>query len=148
MVASCTFAARGGMCESFLEAETVGIGLPARLFRSQSPRAHEDGLITRKLSVDPPVVWFIVCPCEELPQANSVGDEIDRGPIEPGRDLVPGCASLDGSNERQECEPLFHAVAVLVNEIRAAVARDSQRCGLLHPYRRTAWIGVAQISRG
>lgn len=77
MMACPAFAARSGICASFLEIETIGLGLPAGLFRCQWTAIHEDGLISGKLGVDPPVAGFVVCPCDQLPQAAAINHEVD-----------------------------------------------------------------------
>ena len=77
MVACPTLAARCGMCASFLEIETVGLGPPAGLFRCQRPTVYENGLVPGELGVDPPVVGLVVCPGNQLPQSIAIGYEID-----------------------------------------------------------------------
>jgi hypothetical protein len=113
------------MCASFLEFKPQDSNRPLVRF-CQLP----DGFISRKLSVG-----FVVCPCNQLSRAIAIG-----GGIELGCGLVPSLAgreSLRGSEERKECESALHAVAVLIDEIRAAAAGDNQGCGLFYPYRRT-----------
>ena len=95
MVAGPTFTTRSGMRASFLEIETVGLGSSADLLCDRGTTVHENGLPARELSVDPPVVRFIVCPCDQLPQAIAIGYEIDRRPIEPRCGLLPGGGGLD-----------------------------------------------------
>lgn len=52
------------MCASLLEIETVGLGLPAGLFCDRRPAVHENSLLARELSIDPPVVGFNVRPSD------------------------------------------------------------------------------------
>jgi len=77
MMACPTLAARGRICAGFLETKTVGLGLTTGLFCYRRPTVHENSLLAGKLSVDPPVIGSVVCPCDQLPQAIAVGHEID-----------------------------------------------------------------------
>ena len=77
MMSRPSFAAWSGMCASFLEIETVGLGPPAGLFRNQRPTVDENGLLARKLSVDSPIVGFVVRPSDQLPQTIAIDHKID-----------------------------------------------------------------------
>lgn len=65
------------MGAEFLEIVTVGLGIPASLFRHRWPTVDESRLVTRELSVHPPVVGLAVCPCSQLPQGVTVHHEVD-----------------------------------------------------------------------
>lgn len=72
------------MCACLFEIEAVGLGVPDCLFRYQWPAVDEDGLIAGKLSVHPPAIGLVVCPCGQLSQGTTVRHKIDRRPIKPG----------------------------------------------------------------
>lgn len=77
MMTCPSFAARSGLCASFLKAETVGLGPSAGLFRCWWTTTQEDSLDARELSVDPPVAGFVVCPCKQLSQAVAISHEVN-----------------------------------------------------------------------
>ena len=67
------FADRDGMRASFLE--TVGVGPPPGVVCYRRPAICKVSLFPLKLSVGPPMVVFVVCPCNQLSQVMAIGEE-------------------------------------------------------------------------
>ena len=99
--------------------------------------SQQHGICPRKLGIDPPLTGSTCGPPEQLPQATSVCDNVNRRPVELLSDSL--VSQVLYSPDKREEGKVFHAVSILVDEILPAIEGDRHRHLPICPYPRASY---------